>query len=344
MRLTGEDTERGTFSQRHAVFHDATTGATFTPLQALPQAQAAFEIHDSPLSEAAALGFEYGYNIQEPRRLVIWEAQYGDFINGAQVIIDEFLVAARSKWGLTPSLVLLLPHGSEGAGPDHSSARLERFLQLAAEKNMRIANCTTAAQYFHLLRRQALLLAADPLPLIVMTPKSLLRHPLVASSLRQLARGRWEPVIDDAEARRHPEAVRRLLLCNGKVYVDLATSAYREAHPEAALVRVEQLYPFQADALRPVLDGYPNLEAVVWVQEEPQNMGAWTFVSTRLCELIDGRWPLQYVGRAPSSSPAEGSAAWFAANQQRLIAHAFGEGEAESTESFILMVRKGPCQ
>ncbi|GAB4449860.1 MAG: 2-oxoglutarate dehydrogenase E1 component [Anaerolineae bacterium] len=344
VRMTGEDTERGTFSQRHAVFHDATTGATFTPLQALPQARAAFEIHDSPLSEAAALGFEYGYNIQEPRRLVIWEAQYGDFINGAQVIIDEFLVAARSKWGLTPSLVLLLPHGSEGAGPDHSSARLERFLQLAAEKNMRVANCTTAAQYFHLLRRQALLLAADPLPLIVMTPKSLLRHPLVASSLRQLARGRWEPVIDDAEARRHPEAIRRLLLCNGKVYVDLTTSAYREAHPEAALVRVEQLYPFQTDALRPVLDGYPNLEAVVWVQEEPQNMGAWTFVSTRLCELIDGRWPLQYVGRAPSSSPAEGSAAWFAANQQRLIAHAFGEGEAESTESFILMVRKGPCQ
>ncbi len=344
IRMTGEDVERGTFSQRHAVFHDAETGATFTPLQALPQAQAAFEIHDSPLSEAAALGFEFGYNIQEPCRLVVWEAQYGDFINGAQTIIDEFLASARSKWGQTPSLVLLLPHGSEGAGPDHSSGRLERFLQLAAETNMRVANPTTAAQYFHLLRRQALLLGTDPLPLIVMTPKSLLRHPLVASPLRELAEGRWQPVIDDARARERPEGVRRLLLCNGKVYVDLATSAHRGGHPETAMVRVEQLYPFPADDLTFVMDGYPNLEAVVWVQEEPKNMGAWEFVSPLLCDLIGGRWPLQYVGRAPSSSPAEGSAAWFAANQQTLIEQAYGESVAESEASFILMVRKGPCQ
>ncbi len=181
IRLTGQDAERGTFSQRHATFHDAVTGRVFTPLQALADAKAAFEIRNSPLSEAAAVGFEYGYNVQEPGRLVIWEAQYGDFINSAQVIIDEFVVSARSKWGLTPSLVLLLPHGYEGQGPDHSTGRLERFLELAADTNMRVANCTTAAQYFHLLRRQALLLKTDPLPLIVMTPKSLLRHPMTAS-------------------------------------------------------------------------------------------------------------------------------------------------------------------
>lgn len=342
VRMTGEDVERGTFSQRHAVFHDTETGETFTPLQALPQAKAAFEIHDSPLSENAVLGFEFGYNIQEPHRLVVWEAQYGDFINAAQVVVDEFLVSARSKWGQTPSMVLLLPHGSEGQGPDHSSARLERFLQLAAETNLRIANPTTAAQYFHLLRRQAALLETDPLPLIVMTPKRLLRHPLAASSLRELAERGWQPVIDDAQAQ--PGAIRRLLLCNGKVYVDLVESAYRERHPELAIVRVEQLYPFPEDALEAVFARYPRLEAVVWVQEEPQNMGAWDFVWPRLCGLIAGRWPVQYVGRAPSSSPAEGSAAWYAKNQATLIGQAYGEIADEDKEDFILMVSAKPCQ
>ena len=246
--------ERGTFSQRHAVLHDAKTGQQHTPLQALPQARAAFEIHNSPLTENAVVGFEYGYSLQEPSRLVIWEAQYGDFINGAQVMIDEFLVSARAKWGLTPSLVMLLPHGFEGQGPDHSSGRPERFLQLAAGTNLRVTNCTTASQYFHLLRRQASLLKVDPLPLIVMTPKSLLRHPMVASSPRELAEGSWQPVIDDAEADERLDEIRRLVLCSGKIYVDLVTSEYREKRNNIAICRMEQLYPFRADKLRQVLE------------------------------------------------------------------------------------------
>jgi len=336
VRFTGQDAQRGTFNQRHAVLHDTDSGQTFTPLQAIPQARAAFEILNSPLTENAVLGFEFGYNVQAPERLVIWEAQYGDFINGAQVIIDEFLSSARAKWGQTPSLVLLLPHGYECAGPDHSSGRLERFLQLTGETNMRIANCTTAAQYFHLLRRQVALLKTDPLPLIVMTPKSLLRHPMVASSLRELADGHWQPVIDDGEAREHPEAIQRLFLCSGKIYVDLLSSNHHAQHQDVAVARVEQLYPFPEDDVRSVLSGYPNLEEVVWVQEEPENMGAWTFVQPRLATLIDGRWPLRYVGRAPSSSPAEGSAAWHAANQATLLRQAYDRGPDTITDDFII--------
>ena len=227
IRLTGEDVERGTFSHRHAVLHDVTTGRAHVPLQTLPQARAAFEIHNSPLTENAVLGFEYGYNVQEPSRLVIWEAQYGDFINGAQVVIDEFLVSARGKWGQRPSLVLLLPHAHEGQGPDHASARPERFLQLAADINIRVANCTTAAQYFHLLRRQAALLLVDPLPLIVLTPKSLLRHPMVASAPRELAEGRFRMVIPDHEAESRAADIRRVIVCSGKVYVDLMAAEQR---------------------------------------------------------------------------------------------------------------------
>ncbi len=197
IRFTGEDVERGTFSHRHGVYHDAVSGEEHVPLQALPQAKASFEIRNSPLSEYACVGFELGYNLQEPDRLVLWEAQYGDFINGAQIILDEYMTSGRAKWGMAPSLVLLLPHGYEGQGPDHSSARLERFLNAAADTNMRIANCTTAAQYFHLLRRQALLLKTDPLPLVVMTPKSLLRHPFTASAPAELAEGSFHAVIDD---------------------------------------------------------------------------------------------------------------------------------------------------
>src|SRR5690606_8881117 len=208
----------------------------------------------------------------------IWEAQYGDFINGAQVIIDEFLVSGRAKWGLLPSLVLLLPHGYEGQGPDHSSARVERFLEAAADINLRIAHCTTAAQYFHLLRRQAVLLTVDPLPLIVLTPKSLLRHPLVASRPVDLVEGRWYPVLGDEEAEANAGAIRRLILCSGKVYVDLVTSPLRERHPDVAIARLEQLYPFPWGDVKAQLDAYPKLEEVVWVQEEPENMGAWTFV------------------------------------------------------------------
>ncbi len=335
IRMTGQDVERGTFNQRHAVFHDVETGETFTPLQAIPQARAAFEIHNSPLSENAVVGFEYGYNVQEPERLVLWEAQYGDFDNGGQTIIDEFIVSARAKWGQTPSLVLLLPHGYEGAGPDHSSARLERCLQQAAETNMRVANCTTAAQFFHLLRRQAALLASDPLPLVVMTPKSLLRHRLVASPLRHFAEGGWQPVIDDSEARQRSNDIRHLMLCSGKIYIDLITSPYREQNASTAIVRIEQLYPFPADDLKTALDSYPNLEAVTWVQEEPENMGAWGFIRPHVEAVIKERWPLHYVGRTRSSSPAEGSSAWHAANQEYLIKSAFSREAGEVGEGFI---------
>ncbi len=323
IRLTGQDVERGTFSQRHGVFHDAKTGQRHIPLQTLPQVQAAFEVRNSPLSEIATLGFEFGYNIQEPDRLVIWEAQYGDFINAAQVIVDEFITSARAKWGQTSSLVLLLPHGYEGQGPDHSSGRLERFLHLAMDTNLRIANCTTAAQYFHLLRRQALLLKTDPLPLVVMTPKSLLRHPRIASSLRDLSEGMWQPMIDDVQARERPDEIRRLILCSGKVYIDLVTSDRRAEKSTIALVRIEQLFPFPLDNLKEVLDRYSKLDEVVWLQEEPENMGAWTFARPRLIELINGRCPLRYIGRPPSSSPAEGSMAWHAVNQEALIEQAF---------------------
>lgn len=323
IRFTGEDVERGTFGQRHAVFHDVKTGKTFTPLQALPQARAAFAVYDSPLSEVAAVGFEYGYNVQSPERLVLWEAQYGDFVNGAQMIIDEFITSARAKWGQTPSLVLLLPHGWEGAGPDHSSGRLERFLELAAETNIRVANPTTAAQYFHLLRRQAALLKSDPLPLVVMTPKSLLRHPRSASSLRDLSEGNWQPVIEDEQASGHPGQVRRLILCSGKVYVDLVSAEADEKETPVAIVRVEQLYPLPETELGAILKKYAQVEVVVWLQEEPENMGAWTYIQPRLRALIGDRVPLRYIGRPPNASPAEGSMARHAANQKALVARAF---------------------
>jgi 2-oxoglutarate dehydrogenase E1 component len=235
IRFTGEDVERGTFSHRHAVYHDAQTGKQFVPLQEFAQSRAGFEIHNSALSENAVIGFEFGYNIQAPGRLVLWEAQYGDFINGAQVILEQFVTSGRSKWGLKPSLVFLLPHAYEGQGPEHSSARPERILQAAADINLRLVNCTTAAQYFHLLRRQAALLTRDPLPLFVLTPKSLLRHPMVASTPRELEEGRFLSVIDDADARGRAKKVRRLVLCSGKVYVDLAGSERRQTATDVAL-------------------------------------------------------------------------------------------------------------
>ena len=322
IRLTGEDVERGTFSHRHAALHDAKDGKLHVPLQSFPQSRAAFEIHNSPLSENAAVGFEYGYNIQEPSRLVIWEAQYGDFINGAQTMIDEFIVSARGKWGVRPSLVLLLPHAHEGQGPDHASARPERFLQLAADINIRIANCTTAAQYFHLLRRQAALLQVDPLPLVVLTPKSLLRHAAVASTPRELAEGRFHMVIPDEEASTRAGDIRRILVCSGKVYVDLISSEHRAAYPTIAICRLEQLYPVPMRDLRAMFDGYPNAVEIVWVQEEPENMGAWDFIRPHLQEVAGGR-AVRRVARPRSASPAEGSAGRHALNQQMLMNLAF---------------------
>ena len=323
IRLTGEDVERGTFSQRHAVLHDAATGARHVPLQKLPQAKASFEVHNSPLSENAAVGFEYGYSVQAPRTLVIWEAQYGDFINGAQTVLDEFVLSGRIKWGQASSLVLLLPHGSEGQGPDHASARPERFLQLAADENLRLVNCTTAAQYFHILRRHALLLSVDAVPLVVLTPKSLLRHPRVSSRPIELAEGQWQPVIDDAERAASPKGVRRLILCSGKIGVELLTSPQRSEATDTAICRVEQLCPVPMTEIGRVIEQYSGLEEVVWAQEEPENMGAWTFVRPHI-ESLATNWRVSVVARPASASPAEGSASRHARAQERLIAQAFG--------------------
>ena len=321
IRMTGQEAQRGTFSHRHAVLHDAESGAELVPLQRIPQAKASFEIRNSPLSEEAVLGFEYGYNVEAHNTLVIWEAQYGDFVNGAQNIIDEFITSAREKWGETPSLVMLLPHGHEGAGPDHSSARVERFLSLAAKINMRVANPTTAGQYFHLLRRQALLLETDPLPLIVMAPKSLLRNPNVAAAMNDLTEGKWHPVIDDDFVQ--PEDVTRLVFCSGKFYYDLAGAEFRDQYPDVAVVRVEQLYPFPVPELRAIMERYPNINQIVWAQEEPKNMGAFDFMGYRLKKLVGMNTPVNYVGRRRSSSPAEGSKTAWAINQAMVTEYAF---------------------
>lgn len=331
IRMTGQDVERGTFSQRHAVLHDVETGHRYIPLQALPGAKAAFEIHNSPLTEGAALAFEYGYNIQQPERLVIWEAQYGDFVNGAQVVIDEFITSARAKWGQTPSLVLLLPHGYEGQGPEHSNARLERFLQLAADNNIRVVNCTTAAQYFHLLRRQAAMLLSDPRPLILMTPKSLLRSPHAASSLEELTDEKFHPVLPPVAGSDQMGDITRLVLCSGKVYMDLVHSEeIGPVPPTMAVARVEELYPFPVTELEFIIRTYRNLHEIVWLQEEPRNMGAWSFMEPRLRDLA-GRIAahgsptieLRYCGRPESASTAEGTLSQHQQEQQRLLREVF---------------------
>ncbi len=329
IRLTGQDTERGTFSQRHLVLHDVETGENYVPLQQIPQSRASFAIFNSPLSESAALGFEYGFSIHAPETLVMWEAQFGDFANGAQVIIDQFIVSGHAKWGQQTALVMLLPHGYEGQGPEHSNARPERFLQLAADNNLRVVNCTTAAQYFHLLRRQAALLYADPRPLIVMTPKSLLRHPLASSTLTDLAHGRFLPVLIPEIKPSRVEQVSRLILCSGKVYVDLMSKQGRSdgqpALPEhTAIARVEELYPFPANELEGLLGWYPNLQEIIWLQEEPANMGAWHYIRPHLRGLLrrmqpGNPVPLYYCGRAESASTAEGSHSQHETEQSRIL-------------------------
>jgi 2-oxoglutarate dehydrogenase E1 component len=315
VRITGQDTERGTFSHRHAVLHDVNTGATFTPMQHLEEASASFEIHNSPLSEYACVGFEYGYSAAAPEALVLWEAQFGDFANGAQIIIDQFMSAGLSKWRETSRLTLLLPHGYEGNGPEHSSARLERFLQLAAQENMRIANCTTSGQYFHLVRRQAL--DASARPLVVMTPKGLLRMKLAGSTLDDLAEGEFQPVLDDAQADR--EHVTRLVLCSGKVYYDIVGHEDRAAADQVAVARIEQLYPFPIEQAAALVRGYSNLREVVWVQEEPQNMGAWRALRHRLEEAKPDGVPLLYVGRPWRASPSEGYPTAHLREQDRIV-------------------------
>jgi len=320
IRLTGQDTERGTFSHRHAVLHDVRTGGTYTPLQHLDDASAAFEIYNSPLSEYACVGFEYGYSAAAPEALVLWEAQFGDFVNGAQIVIDQFISAGLSKWRETSRLTLLLPHGYEGNGPEHSSARLERFLQLAAQENLRIANCTTSGQYFHLLRRQAL--DATARPLVVMTPKGLLRLKQAGSTLDDLARGEFEPVLDDGAADR--ERIERLVLCQGKVYYDIVGHEERQHAPSVAVARIEQLYPFPVERAKALLAGYPNLREVVWAQEEPQNMGAWRAIRHRLEESKPEGVPLRYVGRPWRASPSEGYPTAHLREQDRIVRAALG--------------------
>jgi 2-oxoglutarate dehydrogenase E1 component len=325
VRLTGQDSVRGTFSQRHAAFYDGETDRAFTPLGALPDRSAAVEIANSPLSESATLGFEYGYSVQAPDALVIWEAQYGDFINGAQVIVDEFVVSGQAKWGLRSGLVLLLPHAWEGQGPDHSGGRLERFLELAAEDNLRICVPSTAAQYFHLLRRQAASLRAEPRPLIVFTPKSLLRQPLAQARPTDLAHGEFQTLLDDEHAAAAPEKVRRVVLCSGKIWSDLTGDPRRAEASDLAVVRIEELYPFPGERLRSVLAQYAAA-SVTWVQEEPMNMGAWWFVERHLRDLLGSGRELRYVGRPPLASPAEGWMAVHVVEQQRIVAEALEGG------------------
>jgi 2-oxoglutarate dehydrogenase E1 component len=318
IRLTGQDTERGTFSHRHLVLHDAQNGQAYAPIQNLNEAAASFEIHNSPLSEEACLGFEYGYSVAAPEALVAWEAQFGDFVNGAQVAIDQFIVSGLSKWGQTSRLTLLLPHGYEGNGPEHSSARLERFLQLAAQENIRIANCTTAAQYFHLLRRQAL----DPSarPLVVMTPKGLLRLKQAASGLSELAESSFRPVLGDATV--DSARVRRLVLCSGKVYYDLIGHESRGQANWIAVGRLEQLYPFPVTEAAALVRSFPQLEELVWVQEEPQNMGPWRAIRHRLEEALSEGVRLRYVGRPWRASPSEGYPTAHLREQDRIVREA----------------------
>jgi 2-oxoglutarate dehydrogenase complex dehydrogenase (E1) component-like enzyme len=356
VRLSGQDSGRGTFSQRHAEFHDYENGRVYSPLQHLastivpdgrPGGQAPFEVYNSPLSEYGVLGFEFGYSIADPLSLVLWEAQYGDFANGAQIIIDQFISTAESKWGQPSGLVMLLPHGQEGGGPEHSSARLERFLQLCAENNMQVAYATTPAQYFHLLRRQ-MRGGADRRglrkPLIVMTPKSLLRHPKVVSTVEELASGAFLPVLDDPVVA-DPSGVRRILLCTGKVYYELAAARDSRGAKDCAIVRLEQLYPFPQAEVAAMLQRYKSATEVIWVQEEPRNMGAWAFLRGHLKPMLGERQGagspgvgaagpnvatagrtviLGYAGRPRSASPAPGLLKQHQREQADLLAQAFG--------------------
>ena len=323
VRLTGQDTERGTFSHRHLVLHDYETGEKYAPIQHLPSSRAPFQVYNSPLSETGALGFEYGYSVAVSRALVLWEAQFGDFVNSAQVVIDQFVVSGLSKWTQSSRLTLLLPHGYEGNGPEHSSARLERFMQLAAQENIRIVNPSTAAQYFHLLRRQAL--HPKGRPLVVLTPKGLLRHKEATSHLEELSQGGFRAVIDDprldADEKRE---ISRLVLCTGKVYYDIVGhEAFGEAEG-VAVARLEQLYPFPVAAYDELLSRYPSLTEVVWSQEEPQNMGAWRAIRHRLEEGLPAEVDLRYVGRPWRASPSEGYPTAHMLEQDRIAREALG--------------------
>jgi 2-oxoglutarate dehydrogenase E1 component len=349
IRMSGQDSARGTFSQRHVVFYDTKTGETWTPLSSLPappplpaggrgegregrglpaealakagEGRASFQVYDSPLSEAGVLGFEYGYSVESPEALVIWEAQFGDFANGAQVILDQFVTSAEDKWRETSRLTLFLPHGYEGQGPEHSSARIERYLQLCADENLRVCNVTTPSQYFHVLRRQ--LRSKSAKPLVLFTPKSLLRFPASFSPLDNLATGRFHPVLDDPAAQ-HKSGITRLLFCSGKIYYDLQSERQKRKATDTVIIRLEQLYPFPTDLLKSLLSTYPAAKDAVWVQEEPQNVGPWTFIAPRLTPLLPPSAPLRYAGRPPSASPATGNATVHKAELTTLVGTALG--------------------
>ncbi len=322
VRLSGEDSQRGTFSQRHAVLVDQENQNEYVPLNNITREQARIEIYNSLLSEAGVLGFEYGYTLADPRTLVMWEAQFGDFANGAQVIIDQFLASGESKWLRMSGLTLLLPHGYEGQGPEHSSARIERYLQLCAERNMCVANLTTPGNYFHALRRQ--LKRNFRKPLVIFTPKSLLRHKLAVSKLEEMGDGTaFRFVIPEVDAIATPDAVRRVVLCSGKVYYDLLAERREKAISDVAILRLEQIYPFPEKTLARELAPYRNAE-LVWCQEEPENAGAWTFVDRRLEKALGGGKRPRYVGREAAASPATGSARAHAAQQAGLVAEALG--------------------
>jgi 2-oxoglutarate decarboxylase len=321
VRLSGQDTVRGTFSHRHAAFTDTQTGDEWTPLTTLAPEEARFQIYDSPLSEAGALGFEYGYSVATAKALVLWEAQFGDFVNAAQVIIDQFIASGEAKWNQTTRLVLLLPHGYEGQGPEHSSARFERFLQLCAENNMQVVNCTTAAQYFHVLRRQARQEASKPL--IIITPKSLLRLPEAAAGIDEFTSGGFLPVISDREV--NAATVKRVVFSSGKVYYDLMAERKKRDDQSTALVRVEQFYPFPKQQLIDELNRFANVTDIVWVQEEPMNYGGWYFMESRLLRILGASQTLRYAGRAASASTATGSHTIHQMEQRQLVKDAFAE-------------------
>ncbi len=327
IRISGQDSQRGTFSHRHSVLHDATSGETWTPLQHLEPSQASFEVWNSPLSETGVLGFDYGYSLVWPEGLTIWEAQFGDFANGAQVIIDQFITSCEDKWDRLSGLVMMLPHGMEGQGPEHSSARLERFLTLASEDNIFVCNLTTPAQIFHGLRRQ--MRRQIRKPLVLMTPKWLLRLREASSSLDELAEGRFHKVLADV-GDRDPAQVRRVLLCSGKVYYELAAARAEREADDIAIVRIEQLYPLPEDELQEVLAPYADGVEVRWVQEEPVNMGAWVFLRFRLGGRLFGRLPFRRVTRPESASPATGSAASHRLEQARLLDEAFADTPQEN--------------
>jgi 2-oxoglutarate dehydrogenase E1 component len=328
VRLCGQDSARGTFFHRHAVWHEQATGRTHVPLAAVAGEKARLAIIDSVLSEEAVLGFEYGYSTTDPETLVIWEGQFGDFANGAQVIIDQFIASGEAKWGRVSGITLFLPHGYEGQGPEHSSARLERYLQLCAELNIQVCVPSTPAQMFHLLRRQ--MLRALRKPLVVMTPKSLLRHKQSSSTMADLAEGRFHTVIDELDGI-DPAGVRRLVLSSGKVYYDLLDRRRADQAPDVALVRIEQLYPFPADEFHAVVARYPNARQVVWCQEEPQNQGAWYQVRHRLQAGLVGGLELLSAGRVGAAAPATGFHALHLREQENLVAAALYSADTETT-------------